>query len=56
MVHVYVDKHKLPIGNYITCAECKHDWSIFYMIVVRGKELILCPDCYEKLKKEINNI
>lgn len=53
---IYIEKLRLPFGEYVQCDICKQDWTVFIAFHLFGHEFVMCPDCYEKFKKRVNEV
>lgn len=53
---IYIKQMRLPFGDYVKCDICKEWWTIYISFRLFGHEFVMCPDCYERFKKEVNKV
>jgi len=56
MANLTIKKHKLPFGDYVSCALCKNEWSVYVGLNINEHEIVICPDCFEDFRRKVNGI
>ena len=53
MSKITIDKETFGKGDYGECECCKKDWNTLYLICFGDRDIWLCEECLEKLRRKL---